>query len=74
MVTDRLWTDPWVAALPKGHPLALERALELADLVREPLAVLAPDPSGMRERSSNTCQPSIHRSSSPSAPQRLSRS
>ncbi len=50
MVTDRLWTAPWVAALPKGHALASERALELADRAREPLAVLAPDPSGMSER------------------------
>ena len=50
MVTDRLWSDPWVAALPKGHTLAQGRALELADLAREPLAVLAPDPSGMDER------------------------
>jgi len=50
MVTDRLWADPWVAALPKGHSLASERALDLADLVREPLTVLAPEPSGMGER------------------------
>ncbi len=50
MVTDRLWTDPWVAALPKGHSLASERALELADLARAPLAVLAPEPSGRCER------------------------
>jgi len=50
MVTDRLWTDPWLAALPKGHTLAQGRALELADLAREPLAVLAPDPSGTDDR------------------------
>jgi len=50
MVTNRLWTDPWVAALPNGHPLALERALELADLAHEPLAVLAPEPSDRCER------------------------
>ena len=50
MVHDRLWTDSWVAALPKGHVLASGRALELTDLAREPLAVLAPDPSGIGER------------------------
>ena len=50
MVTDRLWSDPWVAALPKGHALASGRALELADLAREPLAVLAPEPTGLCER------------------------
>ncbi len=50
MVSDRLWTDSWLAALPKGHGLASERALELADLAREPLAVLAPDPSSMCKR------------------------
>ncbi|MDA8350126.1 MAG: LysR substrate-binding domain-containing protein [Pseudomonadota bacterium] len=50
MVTDRLWSDHWVAALPKGHALALGRSLELADLARERLAVLAPEPSGRCER------------------------
>jgi len=50
MVVDRLWTDPWVVALPKGHTLAPGRALEMADLAREPLAVLAPEPSGNFER------------------------
>jgi len=50
MVADRLWADPWVAALPTGHALASGRALELADLARVPLAVLAPEPSDMCER------------------------
>ena len=50
MVTDRLWSDHWVAALPKGHALASGRALKLADLARERLAVLAPEPSGRWQR------------------------
>ena len=44
MVADQLWTDAWVAAVPKNHLLASGRAIEPADLTRERLALLAPDP------------------------------
>jgi DNA-binding transcriptional LysR family regulator len=50
MVADTLWRDAWVAALPKDHAVVSERAVELAELAREPLALLAPDPGGAFER------------------------
>lgn len=34
--------DPFVVALPIGHPLALKRALTVADLDRQPLVMYAP--------------------------------
>jgi DNA-binding transcriptional LysR family regulator len=74
MVTDRLWTDAWVAALLKGHALASGRTLELADLASHSPSLRRNPAAGVSDRLSITCQPSIHRSSSPSAPQRLSRS
>lgn len=43
-VADQLWTDAWVAAVPKDHLLASGRAIEPAELARERLALLAPDP------------------------------
>lgn len=51
LVADRLWSDAWIAALPKDHRLASERAIAPAELVHEPLAVLLPDPMGTTERS-----------------------
>ncbi len=45
LAADLLWSDAWVAALPKNHFLASGRAIELVDLAREPLAIFAPDPS-----------------------------
>ncbi len=50
MVADPLWSDPWVAAVPKSHLLASGRAIEPAELARERLALLAPDPIGTLER------------------------
>ena len=50
MASDRLWADAWIVALPKNHSLASARTVELADLAREPLAVLIPDPTGHSER------------------------
>lgn len=50
IVVDRLWTDAWVIALPRGHTLAPARTFELTELTREPLAVLTPDPGGTFER------------------------
>ncbi len=44
MTADQLWTDAWVAAVPKNHLLASDRAIEPAELARERLALLAPDP------------------------------
>ncbi|MHB8812503.1 MAG: LysR family transcriptional regulator [Steroidobacteraceae bacterium] len=44
IVGDQLWTDAWVAAVPKNHLLASSRAIEPAQLARERLALLAPDP------------------------------
>ena len=46
LVVERLWRDAWVAAVPKGHALSSPRALDPADLTREPLAILLPDPLG----------------------------
>lgn len=50
IITERLWTDSWVLALPIAHPLASARVLELAELAGEPLALLAPDVGGAFER------------------------
>ncbi len=50
LAADRLWTDPWIAALPKTHRLAAARAIEPAELAHEPLAILLPDPMGTTER------------------------
>jgi DNA-binding transcriptional LysR family regulator len=44
IVADQLWTDAWVAAVPKNHLLASSRAIEPVELARERLALLAPDP------------------------------
>lgn len=46
LVVERLWRDAWVAALPKGHALSSARTLDPADLTRDPLAILLPDPTG----------------------------
>ena len=50
IVAERLWTDPWVVALPKTHALVCERLLTLAQLAGEPIAFLAPDVSCWLER------------------------
>ncbi|MGA7538390.1 MAG: LysR substrate-binding domain-containing protein [Steroidobacteraceae bacterium] len=43
IVTERLWTDTWVVALPKAHALAATRVLEPAQIAGEAIALLAPD-------------------------------
>jgi len=50
VASDSLWRDAWAVALPKAHALAPARAIELAELTREPLAILAPDPGDTFER------------------------
>lgn len=50
IVAEKLWTDPWVVALPKDHPLVSARVIEPSVLSGEPLALLAPDPDGEFER------------------------
>lgn len=49
-VADQLWTDAWVAAVPKNHLLASGGAIEPAELARERLALLAPDLFGTFEQ------------------------
>ena len=46
LLVERLWRDAWVAAVPKHHALSSARTLDPADLTREPLAILLPDPLG----------------------------
>ena len=50
MVTDQLWNDAWVVAVPKSHLLASGCVIDPAELARERLALLAPDPTGALER------------------------
>ena len=50
LVADPLWADAWVAAMPKPHILAAGCAIEPAELARERLALLSPDPIGTLER------------------------
>jgi DNA-binding transcriptional LysR family regulator len=50
IVADQLWTDAWVAAVPKNHLLASDQAIEPAELARERLALMAPDPMGTLEQ------------------------
>ena len=47
---EKLWTDRWVVALPQDHPIASARAIELAEIAREPLALFLPAPGDTFER------------------------
>lgn len=47
---EKLWTDPWVVALAQDHALASARAIELAEIAREPLALFSPAPGDTFER------------------------
>jgi len=57
MAADQLWTDAWVAAVPRNHSLASGRAIEPADFSRERLALLAPDPICSIEQQIIECMP-----------------
>ena len=50
IATQKLWTDPWVVALAQDHSLASARAIELAEIAREPLALFSPAPGDTFER------------------------
>ena len=50
ILVEPLWSDPWIVALPSAHVLATARAIELAELARERIALLAPDAGGALER------------------------
>ena len=51
IATEKLWTDPWVVALAQDHALTSARAIELAEIAREPLALFSPAPGDTFERS-----------------------
>src|SRR5438874_11476471 len=46
LVSEMVWPDPVVVALPRGHPLARRRRLELGDLKGENFVLLRLDSSG----------------------------
>lgn len=50
-----LWPDPLVAALPRRHPLAARRRLELRDLAGDAFVVLRPDSSAFARRLADIC-------------------
>jgi DNA-binding transcriptional LysR family regulator len=45
LVSELVWTDPVVVALPRGHPMTKRRHLELADLKNEEFVLLRLDSS-----------------------------
>lgn len=47
---EKLWTDPWVIALVQDHALTSARAIELAEIACEPLALFSPAPDDTFER------------------------
>ena len=59
ILVEPLWSDPWIVALPSAHVLATARAIELAELARERIALLAPDAGGALERRVVECLGSI---------------
>ncbi len=59
ILVEPLWTDPWLVALPSAHVLAPARAIELAELAREPIALLALDAGGALERRVVECLGSV---------------
>ena len=59
ILIEPLWSDPWIVALPSAHVLAPARVIELAELAREPIALLAPDAGGALERHVVECLSSI---------------
>jgi DNA-binding transcriptional LysR family regulator len=50
IAVEKLWTDPWAVALAQDHALAPARAIELAEIAREPLALFSPVPGDTHER------------------------
>lgn len=50
IAVEKLWADPWVVALVQDHALASARAIELAEIAREPLALFSPAPDDAFER------------------------
>jgi DNA-binding transcriptional LysR family regulator len=50
IAVETLWTDPWVVALAQDHTLASARAIEVAEIAREPLALFSPAPGDPFER------------------------
>jgi DNA-binding transcriptional LysR family regulator len=59
ILVEPLWSDPWIVALPSAHVLAPARAVELAELAREPIALLALDAGGALERRVVECLGSV---------------
>ena len=50
-----LWPDPVVAALPRRHPLAGRKRLELSDLAGDPFVMLRQDTSGFARHLAEIC-------------------
>ena len=46
LVSEQVWADPVVVALPRGHPMTKRRKLELVDLKNEEFVLLRLDSSG----------------------------
>jgi DNA-binding transcriptional LysR family regulator len=51
----RLWADPIVAAVPRGHPLARRKRLTLVDLRDEPFIMLRLDTSAYAQHIRDCC-------------------
>jgi DNA-binding transcriptional LysR family regulator len=50
IAVEKLWADPWVVALVQDHALVSARAIELAEIAREPLGLFSPAPDDTFER------------------------
>lgn len=51
----QLWTDPIVAAVPRGHRLGRRKRLRLGDLRDEPFVMLRPDSSAYAQHIRDSC-------------------
>jgi DNA-binding transcriptional LysR family regulator len=55
LVSEQVWADPVVVALPRGHPMTKRRNLELGDLKNEEFVLLRLDSSGFAKYLHSCC-------------------
>jgi len=55
LVSELAWPDPVLVAMPRGHPLAARRKLELRDLASEEFVMLRLDSSGFARYLNECC-------------------